>query len=165
MAQINEPMVFAIYGRARAMEPYVGPGITVDKLAACVSFIAGSCSCEVKEQNPGMDLLVRWDWESTAQELAARVGEETGNKNFFTVERLLPSVVAAPAAPMDVRADSVTGISQRPQRRADDASSDEPSDGGAFGGRLLRRLGLGAGVAAAVLLIVSVLIFRLRPAG
>ena len=162
--EIDEPMVFAVYGRARAMEPYVGPGITAKNLAGCVAFIAGSCSCEVKEQNPGMDLLVRWDWESTAQEMAARMGEEEGNEDFFTVERLLPSVVGAPAAPMDV-ADSVVRAGEESRPRADDTPYDERSPGGAFGGRLLRRLGLGVGLAVAVLLVVSVLIFRLRSTG
>ncbi len=52
------------------MEPYIGKGITPDNLVEVVSFLAGACSCLVKEQNPGVDLLVKWDWEATADELA-----------------------------------------------------------------------------------------------
>ena len=67
----TEPMIFAGYGRGRAMEPYVGKGITPDNLVDVVAFLAGACSCMVKEQNPGADILVKWDWESTADLLAA----------------------------------------------------------------------------------------------
>jgi hypothetical protein len=27
-------------------------------------FLAGACSCQVKEQNPGFDLLIDADWDS-----------------------------------------------------------------------------------------------------
>ena len=68
---VKEPMIFAGYGRGRAMEPYIGKGITPDNLVEVVAFLAGACSCMVKEQNPGVDLLVKWDWESTADLMAA----------------------------------------------------------------------------------------------
>jgi len=67
----EKPMIFAGYGRGRAMEPYIGKGITPDNLVEVVTFLAGACSCMVKEQNPGVDLLVKWDWESTADLMAA----------------------------------------------------------------------------------------------
>ena len=67
----KEPMIFAGYGRGRAMEPYIGKGITPDNLVDVVAFLAGACSCMVKEQNPGADLLVKWDWEATADMMAA----------------------------------------------------------------------------------------------
>ena len=72
----DDPMLFGIYGRGRALEPYIGAGIVASNLAQCVSFIRGACSCLVKEQNPGMDLLCRWDWDATAAAIAERVGEE-----------------------------------------------------------------------------------------
>jgi hypothetical protein len=68
---VDEPMVFAVYGRGRAMPPYIGKGITVDLLTEVVAFLVEPCSCFVKSQNPGMDLLVRWDWEATADRMAA----------------------------------------------------------------------------------------------
>ena len=66
-----EPMVFGIYGRGRAMEPFVGKGITTDNLAELAAFLAGACSCQVKDRNPGVDLLFHWDWNATADALAA----------------------------------------------------------------------------------------------
>jgi hypothetical protein len=67
----EEPMVFAVYGRARAMPPFVGKGITIENLAEGVAFLAGACSCVIKDENPGVDLLVGWNWDATAETLAA----------------------------------------------------------------------------------------------
>jgi hypothetical protein len=66
----DQPMIFAGYGRGRAMEPYIGKGITPENLVDVVAFLAGACSCMVKEQNPGADLLVKWNWEATADKMA-----------------------------------------------------------------------------------------------
>jgi len=66
----KEPMVFTVYGRGRAMPPYLAKGITKDNIAECVAFLAASCSCMVKDQNPGMDLLMKKDWDATAEIMA-----------------------------------------------------------------------------------------------
>jgi len=66
----KDAMVFAVYGRGRAMPPYVGKGITTENLIECVAFLAGPCSCMVKDQNPGVDLLTTWDWDATAEIIA-----------------------------------------------------------------------------------------------
>jgi hypothetical protein len=66
----DQPMVFFFYGRGRAMWPFVGKGITADNLAGETQFLAGPCSCTVRDQNPGLDQLMRWDWDSTAEEVA-----------------------------------------------------------------------------------------------
>jgi len=83
LAERTEPMVFAIYGRARAMPPYIGRGISADNLAECLSFVIGACSCQVKEQNPGLDLMVQADWEATAVAMAGQNGDEAGNETFL----------------------------------------------------------------------------------
>jgi len=62
----EQPMVFTVFGRARALEPCVGKGINEENLSQDLAFLTGPCSCMVKEQNPGVDLLLRWDWEATA---------------------------------------------------------------------------------------------------
>jgi len=65
-----EPMLFAVYGRGRVMPPGIGKEVTAETLFSLVSFLAGQCSCTVKDQNPGLDLLVKWDWEATAEKFA-----------------------------------------------------------------------------------------------
>jgi hypothetical protein len=64
-------MIFAVFGRGRVMPPFVGKGITAENLAEGVSFLTGPCSCVIKDQNPGADLLIRRDWDAVAEAWAA----------------------------------------------------------------------------------------------
>lgn len=63
---VAEPMVFPIFGRGRALEPLIGKGINADNVFDAASYLCGACSCEIKEQNPGIDLLMAADWEPVA---------------------------------------------------------------------------------------------------
>ena len=56
------PMVFPVFGRGRELFALVGDGINEDNIAQAAYFLTGSCSCEVKSLNPGMDLLIAIDW-------------------------------------------------------------------------------------------------------
>lgn len=58
-----EPMVFPVFGRGRALLPLIGPGITADNIHESAAFLVGACSCEIKELNPGFDLLLAADWD------------------------------------------------------------------------------------------------------
>ena len=44
------------------MPPLIGDGITEDNVLDYTYYICGPCSCQIKYQNPGMDLLVSRDW-------------------------------------------------------------------------------------------------------
>jgi hypothetical protein len=59
----KEPMVFPVFGRGRVLEPLIGAGITPHNMMEQAGYLCGACSCEVKEQNPGMDLLMAANWE------------------------------------------------------------------------------------------------------
>jgi hypothetical protein len=60
--EFKEPMVFPVYGRGRALYAIVGKGINADIVERASGFVTGSCSCEVKSANPGVDLLVSVNW-------------------------------------------------------------------------------------------------------
>jgi hypothetical protein len=62
----GEPMAFAIFGRGRALEPLIGKGIHANNILEASSYLCGACSCEIKEQNPGIDLLMAADWSPVA---------------------------------------------------------------------------------------------------
>jgi len=96
--EITHPMVFPVYGRARALVPYIGKGVHRDNLIDCLEFVTGACSCTVKEQNPGIDLLVRYDWETAAAQLADRFGSEEGNESQFGGEDFFPELIVGPLA-------------------------------------------------------------------
>lgn len=58
----DEPIVFPVFGRGIVLYAIVGKGISAEVISSATSFIVGPCSCQVKEQNPGFDLLLKCDW-------------------------------------------------------------------------------------------------------
>jgi hypothetical protein len=63
----DKPMVFPIFGQGRALYALVGKGISPETIEEAATFLIGKCSCQVKEQNPGIDLLFTADWKKLAQ--------------------------------------------------------------------------------------------------
>lgn len=59
----GEPIVFPMFGRGRVLYALVGRGITDENVATADAFIRGPCACEVKDQNPGIDMLMAADWD------------------------------------------------------------------------------------------------------
>jgi hypothetical protein len=59
----SDAMVFPVFGRGRALFPLVGAGITAQNIADAAGFLVGPCSCQLKEFNPGVDLLNTADWD------------------------------------------------------------------------------------------------------
>ena len=60
----GEPIVFPIFGRGRALCAIMGEDLTADRIGEEAAFLVGPCSCVVKEQNPGVDLLIAVDWDA-----------------------------------------------------------------------------------------------------
>jgi hypothetical protein len=58
------PLVFPIFGRGRLLDALAGPQINKDTIEEVCGFLIGPCSCIVKDQNPGMDLLMAVDWDA-----------------------------------------------------------------------------------------------------
>ena len=63
LESLEEPMAFPVIGRGRVLYALVGKGIFRDTVAMASRFVVGPCSCQVKEQNPGFDLLLAVDWD------------------------------------------------------------------------------------------------------
>ena len=63
LKSLDQPMAFPVIGRGRALYALVGKGIFRDTIAMASSFVVGPCSCQVKDQNPGFDLLLAVDWD------------------------------------------------------------------------------------------------------
>lgn len=58
------PIAFLVYGRGRALFSLKGEDLTVDNMVSASRFLSGPCSCTIKEQNPGVDLLMAIDWDA-----------------------------------------------------------------------------------------------------
>ncbi len=129
--EVRLPMVFGVYGRGRALEPYLGAGIIAENMLEMISFMNGPCSCEVKDQNPGVDLLVTWDWENSARQLARRVGRETGNELLLEEIGLGYRELEIDAPPPGVAAaepDDLPGGAAEPSSAVSTATEIEPAD-------------------------------------
>jgi hypothetical protein len=81
----DQVMVFPVFGRGRALEPVIGAGLNGEAVARFAHYICSACSCEVKDQNPGVDLLITADWP------AALDGSE------LVVDKTLPPLEGAGA--------------------------------------------------------------------
>lgn len=60
----DQPMAFVVFGRGRVMQPFIGAGINENNIIDATYYLCGPCSCQVKYQNPGVDLLFNEDWDS-----------------------------------------------------------------------------------------------------
>ena len=63
LKDLKKPMAFPVLGRGRVLYALVGDGISEHTISLASRFIIGPCSCQVKNQNPGFDLLMAADWD------------------------------------------------------------------------------------------------------
>lgn len=142
LASTNEPMLFPIFGRGRAISPAVGGEIRPEALRDMAEFLTGPCSCEIKEMNPGFDLLLAANWKSLPayQETPIPTGSLVGLSQFAANATNTPAP-AAPSKPVPPVA--ITHTPPSPPQAAPTPSQPAP---------LVRNLALvfGAGVLFAI---------------
>ena len=121
LAERTEPMVFPVYGRGRALFGFVGAGITADNVRGAAAFLTGACSCEVKELNPGFDILLAKDWNTIfaddGEDLASaanRAMKVTAGPEFV----LIPPGSESPKTdtPAEATTPPASAVSDRQQR-------------------------------------------------
>lgn len=59
----KEPMAFPVFGRGRVLYALIGKGINPGTIEQACRDLTGPCTCQVKDQNPGTDLLMSVNWE------------------------------------------------------------------------------------------------------
>ena len=137
----TEPKLFPIFGRTRTLEPLIGKGIETENIWAMAEYICGACSCEVKRQNPGIDLLSNIDWydllEGSEIVLDKLLPELTGSSDL-----LKKAATPSNAAPVTARTDSQITFS----------SDTHPS-------RLGRNVAL-AGASIVLILVIATVVMR-----
>ena len=60
----DEPLIMPVFGRGRALEVMPASALNPSLLQQLCVFLCGACSCQVKDLNPGFDLLISADWQS-----------------------------------------------------------------------------------------------------
>lgn len=66
LKDLKEPMLFGIFGKFKALEPLVAGGITAENINYMLEFLTADCSCLIKDNLPGTDILFPGKWESPA---------------------------------------------------------------------------------------------------
>lgn len=61
------PLIIPVFGRGRALTVLQGESIAAKTIEEIGWFLVGPCSCRVKMQNPGWDLLLAVDWDEIIQ--------------------------------------------------------------------------------------------------
>lgn len=70
---INEPMLFGIFGRFKALEPLLGKGISEENINLMINFLTADCSCLIKDNLPGTDILFTNHWDNPAPALVNEI--------------------------------------------------------------------------------------------
>jgi len=58
----QEPIAFPVFARGRVLYALVGKGINIKNILDAAAFLTGPCACTIKDQNPGTDILMTFDW-------------------------------------------------------------------------------------------------------
>ncbi len=140
----GQPMAFPVFGRGQVLWALVGKGINKNNIAEACEFLCGPCSCQVKAENPGADLLMMVDWEKHL---------EATEESEATLLPLVELTGVLPVPPMAV-ASSRSRPQVGPDRRAGPPGAAEPS--APTWAALLRNLTVVFAVLALVLILATI---------
>ena len=96
LTEIKEPLLFPVFGQGRALYALAGKGIRHETLDEAATFLIGKCSCQVKELNPGVDLLLAADWSRLVK---AQLGVDRGLPTLPPLAELAPETVTISGSP------------------------------------------------------------------
>jgi hypothetical protein len=66
LKRYREPMLFGVFGKFKALEPLLAGGITEVNINLMIDFLTADCSCLIKDDLPGTDILYINKWDSPA---------------------------------------------------------------------------------------------------
>ena len=158
LSKINGPLAIPVYGRGRTHFALAGDGIHQQNIETSCQFVVGACSCQVKAQNPGIDLPMAVPWSSKVSDAAistvslpelsglgelAAMAESVSEKAAETLaEESLP---APPALPGNTSSDGTSSDGQ--------GSDLDSASGGLLQAIIVATVAMAAAVAVASLWI------------
>ena len=86
LTSFHAPLAFPVFGRGRVLYALAGKGINPELIKTACNAIIGWCSCTIKEENPGTDLLFMADWEKAIGDtswIQEEIPEITGLSGFI----------------------------------------------------------------------------------
>jgi hypothetical protein len=138
------PIVYPVFGRGRILAALSGEALTPDALEEVGEFLCGSCSCSLKGELPGGDLLMAADWETILQGEAIR----DDSPALQGLGSLAQAAAAATRAPPVAASSPPSPLAAAPQ----EAPADPPRHG-------ILAVSLWATLAGAILLIAGGSVF------
>ncbi|HUX94721.1 MAG TPA: hypothetical protein VMV47_03230 [Bacteroidales bacterium] len=70
---IREPMLFGVFGKFKALEPLLGKGITEENISLMIDYLTAECSCLIKDDLPGTDILFTDKWDNPRPALLNKI--------------------------------------------------------------------------------------------
>jgi len=126
LRELREPIVFPVFGRGRALYALAGGGINAENIGEAASFLIGPCSCQVKDQNPGVDVLMAVDWDQRVRvetDLAKELPPLSGFLAPPTAEEPGPAPETAESMPSSAEIDDFTQSGTVSARAPDDTDT------------------------------------------
>ncbi|QDV50612.1 hypothetical protein [Gimesia fumaroli] len=117
----DEPMALPVFGRGRVLYALIGKGINPGTIEQACRDLTGPCTCQVKDQNPGTDLLMAVNWENLvtpATQDEKELPPLTGLIGFSKETNETSEAIKMPAALKNGQAENKT-----------DSKQTEPTDG------------------------------------
>lgn len=113
LREFNEPIAIPIYGRGRTYFALVGNGINPEMIEENCRFLIGACSCQVKQENPGVDMLMAVDW---ANRVVGTAMPEIVLPELTGIGALDAAEDASPPAPAAAETEADVSVAAAPER-------------------------------------------------
>lgn len=131
--ELDGPLAVPVFGRGRALAVLLEAETTPGLIGNAADFLTGPCSCEIKEQSPGFDLPLRFDWDAHLEgrfSVKETVPDLTGLAVAVAApERSAVSAISRPDAPSSKSAPTASQVSSAASGANDGtAASIAPSD-------------------------------------
>jgi hypothetical protein len=79
LKEIEEPMLFGVFGKFRALEPLLAKGISQENINLMIDFLTADCSCLIKDDLPGTYILYNGNWENPQTALVNKILDDNPN--------------------------------------------------------------------------------------
>jgi hypothetical protein len=96
-AESEEALVIPVIGRGRAISALPASRVDGERIGAFAEFISGQCSCEVKDLNPGIDVLMTANWDAIFEEGRDPAADEPPRDTPGKPVPIAPAISAKPA--------------------------------------------------------------------
>jgi hypothetical protein len=127
---LKEPIAMPVFGRGRACFALVGKGIKGEEIEKNCQFVVGRCSCQVKHDNPGIDLLLASDWDKlvgSRPDVAKPLSELAGlGVLVVDVDVTSKKTGDASATPTVLGKHTITPVAAAPAAQATGAAAESP---------------------------------------